>query len=143
LIENFRIHFPELVTMSESFFNVFSPVLRISKYFGTMPLSFGSTSDPKKIVFHWKSVKTFYCLIFLVCASIECALSLRIALKDGLALSHSSGTTYHFVASLGGFLLLNLARKWPNMMVKWYKSEEVFITQTSYHIDGVSLKTRI
>jgi gustatory receptor len=146
-MKNFRIHFPIFTQLekmtSESFNNVFSPVLRVTKYFGIMPLSIENTNDPKKIDFKWKSVKTIYCLVFLVFASIECALSFRIALKEGLALGQSSGTSYHFVSSLGGFLLLNLARKWPTMIFKWNKSEEVFITQTCYHTDGLSLKTKI
>lgn len=134
--------YPQFIKMSESFHNVISPVLRISQFFGLMPVNL-DTDDPMKIDFAWKSGKTVYCIIFLFCGTIEAGLSLRIAIKKGLELSGSSGFTYLLVSTLGGFLMLNLARKWPRLIAKWWKSEEIFVTQSCYQFDGLSLKTKI
>lgn len=129
--------------MTESFEDAFHPVLKISQFFGAFPLEF-DCDNPKQTKFRWKSVKVIYNLIFLFCGTIECLLSLRLAVKDGaISLSGSSGFTYLFVSIFGSFLMLNIARKWPELMIKWKKCENVFVTDSVYNMPGLSLKRKI
>lgn len=130
--------------MTESFQEAFRPVIKLSQYFGVFPIDFVDKNNPKKIVFRWKSLKTIYSLIFIVCCSIECSLSLRLAVTGGsISLSGSSGFTYLFVSGFGAMCLLRLAHKWPKLMEQWEKHEIVFVTDPAYRIEGMSLKKKI
>lgn len=129
--------------MSESFQDAFYPILRVSQFFGVLPLDF-NRDKPKRLKFRWKSVKTIYSLIFLFCGTIESILSFRVAIKGGtISLWGSSGFIFLFVAICGGILMLNLTRKWPELMVRWENCENVFVIDSAYCIQGLSLKRKI
>lgn len=140
---NYYTHFlsssTTVANMSESFQDAFYPIIKISQFFGIFPISF--VHD--KITFKWMSVKTFYSLIFLSCAIIECTLSFRVAFKGGISLWGSSSFSYMFVATVGCIFFLRIAQKWPCLMEQWQKSENVIIIDSAYCIEGMSLKRKI
>lgn len=140
---NYNTHFlsssASVASMSESFQDAFHPIIKISQFFGIFPISFAHD----KITFKWISAKTFYSLLFLACAIIECTLSFRVAFKGGISLWGSSSFSYMFVATAGCMFLLRIARKWPCLMEQWQKSEKVIIIDSAYCIEGMSLKRKI
>lgn len=125
-----------------SFHDAIGPVLRVSQFFGLMPVDGVNSNDISNINFRWKSIKSIYALVFLACGSVECLLCLRLAAISGMTLGFSSALSFYATSMFGAFYLLKLASKWQHLMTFWYKCEKVFL-KPPYIIRGWSLKQKI
>jgi gustatory receptor len=128
--------------LAGSFHDAIGPVLRVSQFFGLMPVDNVNAKDILDISFRWKSIKTIYSLVFIVAGSFECLMSLKLSMKRGMSLGYASALSFFASSMFGAYCLLNLARKWQRVMKFWFESEKVFL-KAPYALRGCSLKRKI
>lgn len=126
----------------DSFHNAMRPIVRVSHFFGIMPVDVGKSKDVSSIIFRWKSFKTIYSLIFVVLGMCEGFLCLWLVIRNGMTLSYSSALSFYFVSVTGTICLLKLASKWDKLMKFWYEREKVFL-EAPYTIQGWTLNRKI
>lgn len=125
-----------------SFYDAIKPILRISQFFGIIPVDNINNNEIFTLKFQWKSIKTIYCLVFLTCASIECILCIRMGFKNGLSLIYVNTLAFYSISTLNAIFIFTLARKWRIIIEFWFEHEKVFL-KAPYTVDGWSLKRRI
>lgn len=125
-----------------SFHEALKPVLKISQFFGVMPVDFGNSKDISSINFRWNSIKTIYCLVFLLLGCCESFLCLWLVINNGITLSSANSLSFYFVSMIGAAYFLKLAVNWKSITKIWYENEKVFL-KPPYTMDGWSLNKKI
>ena len=125
-----------------TFHDAIGPILVVARIFGLMPVSGVESSEIKRIKFHWKSVKSIYSLIFIVCGTVELICLIRFVLNNGLTLGHASNLSFYVASMLGTCCFFRFAMNWKRLMKLWYESEKVFL-KAPYVVQGWSLKCKL
>lgn len=125
-----------------SFFDAIGPILQISQWFGLMPADGVNSKNILGVGFRWKSLKSLYSLVFVVCGSIEAILCVRLALLRGMTFGYSITVCFQLVSVSVAIFQINLASKWRSFMEFWYQKEKVFLN-APYGIRGWTLKQKI
>ncbi|KAG5679779.1 hypothetical protein PVAND_009317 [Polypedilum vanderplanki] len=125
-----------------SFHEAIIPILNVSNFFGILPVDNISSRDISILQFRWKSIKTIYSLVFLICASIESLLCLRLGIMNGISLIYVNTLSFYSISTLNAIFVFLLARKWKNIMLFWFEHERMFL-RAPYVIHGWSLKRKI
>lgn len=124
-----------------SFHDAIRPILRISQFFGILPVDNINSEDISSLQFRWKSINTIYSLIFLICGSIESILCLRMGFRDGISLIYVNKLSFYSISTLNAIFIFLLARKWKYIMDYWYEHEKMFL-KSPYATHGWSLKKK-
>ena len=61
----------------KSFQEAVGPILVIGQCFGSLPVEGILSKDIANLKFRWKSFRTIYSIIFLICGTIESAMAVR------------------------------------------------------------------
>lgn len=125
-----------------SFFDAIGPILQISQWFGLMPVDGVNSKNISSVKFRWKSLKSLYSFVFVVCGSIEAILCIRLILLRGMTLGYSITVCFQLTSMSVAIFQINLATKWRSFMQFWYQKEKVFLT-APYSIQGWNLKRKI
>lgn len=126
-------------SMKGSFHEAIGPVVFVAQFFGVLPVDGVNSGEISGLRFRWKSIKTIYSLVFVICGSVECVLCLRLVFQRGLSLSYCSALTFYTVSVLGAIYMIKLASKWKYLMKVWYECEKVFL-KAPYKMHGWPLK---
>lgn len=125
-----------------SFHEAIGPVLKFSQFFGLIPVDHIDGNDISRINFRWKSIKSIYSLVFIVCGTLEGLLLVKLLCKRGVSLGYASAFGFLFISLTGAYCLFNLATKWHRLMNFWYETEKVFL-KAPYKLRGWSMKHKI
>jgi len=118
------------------------PIVKISQFFGILPVDNITSKEISSLQFQWKSIKIIYSLVFLTCASIECILCIRMGFKNGLSLIYINTLSFYSISTFNTIYIFTLARKWRQIMDSWYEHERIFL-KLPYTINGWSLRRKI
>lgn len=128
--------------LTGSFFAAIGPILQISQWFGLMPVDGVNSKNISSVKFRWKSLKSLYSFLFVVCGSIEAILCIRLILHRGLTLGYSITLCFQLSSMSVAIFQINLATKWKSFMELWYQKESVFL-KAPYRVRGWTLKQKI
>ncbi|CAO1403379.1 unnamed protein product [Diamesa serratosioi] len=126
-----------------SFQEAIGPILFIGQCFGFMPVDGILSKDIGNLKFRWKSLRTIYSIIFLICGTVESCMAVRRLLRLGFNI-HFAETMIFFVSSMArAYSLFQIARKWKMMMKFWAQCENVFLNPPYEDLKGWCLAQKI
>lgn len=112
-----------------SFHESIKYILVFSQFFGVLNVQNVTDRDERNLKFSWKSKRTIYAMLFLVCGSCESAMALRRLFHLGFNL-YSAETLFFFVTSIvRAFLFFRITLNWKEIMEYWKNCEAVFLRQ--------------
>ncbi|KAJ9573599.1 hypothetical protein L9F63_009015, partial [Diploptera punctata] len=111
-----------------SFHHVMSSVLITAQCFGVMPVSGITAPSAKQLRFRWWSIRTVFCMIVTLGAFLNLTFSFMI-MKSGISFEQSDNIVFFGCVTAMYMLFLQLARKWPNLVIQW---ENLELSQRRY-----------
>ena len=129
-------------TLSGSFHEAISTILKMIQYFGLLPVQGITKNNVHDLNFNWKCFKTFYSIIFIIISFIEFSALFYEGIIDGFSLTETSSLSFYLICTSSVVNLFILARKWPKLMIYWYDHEKLLL-QPPYFVQGWSLKRKI
>lgn len=94
-----------------------------SQFFGVLNVHNATDSDERKLKFTWKSKRTIYSILFLVCGSCESAMALSL----GFNMHFAEGLFFFVTSIVRAFLLFRITINWRKIMKYWKHCEAVFL----------------
>jgi hypothetical protein len=127
----------------ESFHQAIGPCLVLSQFFGMLPVQGIMDKSENNLKFEWKSVRTFYALLFLLFGGIDSATGIRRFFRLGFNIKFAEALLYFLSAIIRAGFLLKIATKWQEIMMKFHECEKSFLHHPYEKKKGLTLTTRI
>jgi gustatory receptor len=108
--------------------------LAVAQVFGLMPVRGIKTNHPSRLRFRMCSFRFVLCVFYTVGIMWQLLLTVYWIAKSKLEFGKLVFFTFDFAALLSLLCFLDLARKWPSLMVQWYKVEK-YLPQQKYQFD--------
>lgn len=128
--------------INPSFHQSIGYALAYGQIFGLLPADGILATDESQVEFRWKSIKTIYSTLYLLCGTLESCLGIRRLLRLGFKINFAEGLLFFISAMVRAFILFRLARHWKKIIKRWRDCEDVFL-RAPYHVKGWSLRRRI
>lgn len=112
--------------------------------FGLFPLNITST-QPHEVKFCWKSLKTMFSFVFIICCLLTTLFSLKSQLEVGpLSPVNIIRTIFYLVCAIICILFFRISQKWRSLNIRWSKIEINFLCK-KYELPATrwTLKKRI
>uniref|UniRef100_A0A1I8MLZ4 Gustatory receptor n=1 Tax=Musca domestica TaxID=7370 RepID=A0A1I8MLZ4_MUSDO len=99
-------------------------ILLIAQCFAMMPVRGVTSSHPRYLSFSWTHIRTIYCLIFITCSAVDSIIAVYKVLNAPITFNTIEPMIFRIAILIVCVSALNLARKWPELMVQWHSLEQ-------------------
>lgn len=107
-----------------TFHEAVSKVLLTAQCFAMMPVRGVTSKHPSSLHFSWFHVRTGCCLLFIVSTLIDLSLTVYKVLDGNITFNNIKPIIFRSCILVVCITALNLARKWPKLMMHWHEIEE-------------------
>ncbi|KAG5679767.1 hypothetical protein PVAND_009307 [Polypedilum vanderplanki] len=125
-----------------TFFEAVGTILVIAQLFGLMPVHGVKAKHPSKLRFRKCSLRFLLCIFYTISIFILTLLSLYWISRTKLEFGKLVFFTFDFANLMSLVCFLDLARKWPKLMVEWYRIEK-YLPQLKYQFDKQKMAYQI
>ncbi|XP_073836402.1 gustatory receptor for sugar taste 64f-like isoform X1 [Musca autumnalis] len=105
------------------FHEAMGKILLIAQCFAMMPVRGITMPHPKYLSFSWTHVRTIFCLVFIICSTVDSVITVYKVLNGPITFNNMEPMIFRIVSLIVCISALYLARKWPELMVQWYNLE--------------------
>ncbi|XP_075162534.1 gustatory receptor for sugar taste 64f-like [Haematobia irritans] len=95
----------------------------IAECFTMMPVRGVTASHPRYLSFSWWSFRTIYSMVFIVCMVIDTIISIYKILHRPITFNNIEPLAFRLPIIIVCLSALQLARKWPSLMMEWHNIE--------------------
>lgn len=128
---------------NESFHQAIGPCLLFSQIFGMLPVYGLLDRDEKNLKFQWKSLRTFYAIVFLFFGGIDSGTGIRRFFRLGFNIKFAEALLFFISGIMKAAFVLNTARNWREIMMKFHELEKPFLHFPYERKSGLSLKLKV
>ncbi|XP_032290821.1 gustatory receptor for sugar taste 64f isoform X2 [Drosophila virilis] len=107
-----------------SFHEAVGSILLTAQWFAMMPVRGVTAKHPSSLSFSWRNVRTCCCLLFIMSMLINLSLTIYKVLNGSITFNNVRPLIFKSCICLVCGTALNLARKWPELMMHWYEIEQ-------------------
>lgn len=107
-----------------TFHEAVGKVLLTAQCFAMMPVRGVTAKHPSSLNFSWFHVRTGFCLFFIVSTLIDLSLTVYKVLDGNITFNNIKPIIFRSCILVVCITSLNLARKWPKLMLHWHEIEE-------------------
>lgn len=117
-----------------TFHEAVGAILAVAQLFGIMPVSGVREKSPRKLRFKKVSLRFVLCIAYIICLSWMVTLDMLWIYSTKVVFGKIIGIIFDFTNLLSLLCFLELATKWPELMIKWNEVEK-FLPQLKYQMD--------
>lgn len=110
-------------TSNGGFHEGISSVLLMAQFFGIMPVSGIKAAKPTDLRLEWRSVRVVYSLLVIFGIFLMTAVTIYWLLSVDIEFGRIVTTIFYSSNLVTMILFLQLAQKWPGIMMRWHKVE--------------------
>ncbi|KAM8709834.1 hypothetical protein ACLKA7_016611 [Drosophila subpalustris] len=107
-----------------TFHEAVGKVLITAQFFAMMPVRGVTAQHPSSLNFSWLHVRTCCCLLFIASTVIDLTLTIYKVLDGDISFNNIKPIIFRGCILLVCVTALNLARKWPELMMHWHEIEQ-------------------
>ncbi|KAH8371100.1 hypothetical protein KR093_006246 [Drosophila rubida] len=107
-----------------TFHEAVGKVLLTAQLFAMMPVRGVTAKHPSSLNFSWLHVRTCCCLLFIASTLIDLSLTIYKVLDGPMSFNNIKPIIFRSCILLVCVTALNLARKWPELMMHWHDIEQ-------------------
>lgn len=101
----------------------------MGKCFGLFPINI-SSNQPHDVKFQWKSFKSAFSSVFVLCSITTACISVKAQMDMGpLKPSNMNGIIFFGTCAVISLLFMKIARKWRFLMMRWSSVEAEFLCE--------------
>ncbi|KAM7355981.1 gustatory receptor 64f isoform 3-T3 [Cochliomyia hominivorax] len=129
--KNFRKATKDDFMNEGNFHEAVGNVFLLAEFFSIMPVKGITMPHPKYFSFSWSNYRTWYSLIFVFIMIFDTTLTMNKIWNGPITFNNIEPMIFRI--SIITFIIcsLNLARKWPDLMLYWYEIEQKLPPYTS------------
>ncbi|EDV97686.1 gustatory receptor for sugar taste 64f [Drosophila grimshawi] len=106
-----------------SFHEAVGNVLLIAQCFAMMPVRGVTAKHPSSMSFAWRNLRTCCCLLFVASMLVNLGLTIYKVLVGSITINNIRPLIFKSSIVVVCLTALNLARKWPELMMDWHRTE--------------------
>lgn len=125
-----------------TFHEAVGSILAVAQMFGLMPVNGIKAKKPSQLRFTKFSFRFLLCVFYIIGMTVTLCLTVHWIATTRLEFGKLINFTFEFTNMLSVLCFLELARKWPQLMVTWYKVEK-FLPQLKYQFDKQKMAYQI
>ncbi|KAH8386167.1 hypothetical protein KR200_002103 [Drosophila serrata] len=99
-------------------------VLLVAEFFAMMPVKGVTSKHPSNLSFSWRNIRTCFCVLFIASSFTNFGLSLYKVLNNPISFNSIKPIIFRGSVLLVLIVALNLARRWPQLMMYWHTVEQ-------------------
>ncbi|KAH8297548.1 hypothetical protein KR054_002775 [Drosophila jambulina] len=99
-------------------------VLLVAEFFAMMPVKGVTAKHPSSLSFSWRNIRTCFCVLFIASSFTNFGLSLYKVLNNPISFNSIKPIIFRGSVLLVLIVALNLARRWPQLMMYWHTVEQ-------------------
>lgn len=142
-----KFHLPTRGTRDDymydgTFHEAVGSILAVAQLFGIMPVHGIKAKNPSQLRFKILSFRFLLSVIYIIGCMLSLSLTVHWIATSKLEFGKLINFTFEFTNLVALFCFLELARKWPELIVKWYRLEK-FLPQLKYQFDKQKMAYQI
>ncbi|KAH8305104.1 hypothetical protein KR059_008940 [Drosophila kikkawai] len=99
-------------------------VLLVAEFFAMMPVKGVTAKHPSNLSFSWRNIRTCFSVLFIASSFTNFGLSLYKVLNNPISFNSIKPIIFRGSVLLVLIVSLNLARRWPQLMMYWHTVEQ-------------------
>jgi gustatory receptor len=117
----------ENLKINSSFCETSGKFFAFSQFFGMLPVINVTKGDESKLRFSWKSKRTIYSIIFILCGSLEGVLAIKRLMRRQFSIHFTEGVSFFVTTIIRAIIVFKIAIKWKEIMLFWRRCEDPFL----------------
>lgn len=128
--------------LNGSTFRAMRPVFAVARVFSLLPVQGVFGDSLMDVKFTWISLSIFYSILVIAIVGFMTIIACLKFLQDALSFSNIVSVFFYVYNFCGIILFVDIARKWPELMVHWHTVEKC-LPQTEHLCSKRSLRTKL
>lgn len=124
----------------DSFNNAMRPVFAVFQMIGTFPVTGIRQKKTIEFQFKWFSMRTGFSVVLIAIGLVMCYIEYERLDRVGVNARNIVGILFYIDTVIIMILLINLARNWRSLAIKWENVDRVF---QNHNVKGRSMQFKI
>ena len=142
-----KFHLPTRGTRDDymydgTFHEAVGSILAVAQLFGIMPVHGIKAKNPSQLRFKILSFRFLFSIIYIVGSMLSLCLTVHWIATSKLEFGKLINFTFEFTNLVALICFLDLGRKWPMLMISWYRVEKC-LPQLKYQFDKQKMAYQI